>query len=129
MPGCFKPGEAERAAELLGIAFETFVRQSLAVAEVCDSGVDGLRPKQVRRGHCIFLTPLGRCAIHDAKPFECRAAWCGDGSVDRTKAAYHQVADAWNRPEPQRQLVQLRRVILSPRAPEKAAGNLSAVSP
>lgn len=111
VPGCFMPGEAERAAELLGLPFDAFARQSLAISEISDTDVLGLRPKTVGRNRCVFLTPLGRCAIHAAKPFECAAAWCGDGWIERSDAAYHKVARAWQLSEHQQQLVQIRGLV------------------
>jgi hypothetical protein len=109
VPGHFMPGELESAADLLGVPFGAFVRDYLTFSEICDTGVVGARPRYVQgTSRCVFLTPLGRCAIHAAKPFECRNAWCGDGPVDRADAGYHKVASEWARPEHQAQLVALR---------------------
>jgi Fe-S-cluster containining protein len=87
-PGWFLPGEAERAAELLGISLEVFFRDFLAVDryKTEDEWIHALSPaiggEPAGRempfypvGTCVFLDPeTERCKIHAAKPFECRVA-------------------------------------------------------
>lgn len=96
-PGWFAPGEAERAAELLGVHFEEF-KKSL-IKDSCDNeyaedapyvwaprkvGEDQAEETRdlnmkARRGHCVFLVSE-RCRIHEAKPYECaRAYGCRPG--------------------------------------------------
>lgn len=88
-PGWFAPGEAEKAAELLGIPFEEF--KKFIIKDSCDDqyaenapyiyaprkiGVDlpdsEFREYQQKRkqGTCVFLKE-DRCSIHQAKPYEC----------------------------------------------------------
>jgi Fe-S-cluster containining protein len=89
-PGWFKPGEAEKAAELLGLPFDEFKKfivmdhadnEKAPTAPYVwaprkvgvDQPVDELRSHYTQRkpGVCVFLKD-GRCSIHAAKPFECR---------------------------------------------------------
>lgn len=90
-PGWFLPGEAEKAAALLGMDLPTFFSQKLMVDwwENWPVGKNGnsrevfvLSPALVGalvgeeapgdpRGRCVFLK-RGKCEIHAAKPHECR---------------------------------------------------------
>lgn len=94
-PGWFLPGEAEKAAELLGVPMEEFVDKYL-VKDACADGFGSApyiyAPRKVRHGDdleaggvrtsemksleapCVFLKE-DRCQIHAAKPFECRKAY------------------------------------------------------
>lgn len=92
-PGWFKPGEAERAAEFLGIPFEEFSRKFL-IKDHCepmfknapyvwsprklnvDHPDDDIRSylRQRLQGTCVFLKDE-RCSIHPVKPFECQAVY------------------------------------------------------
>lgn len=112
VPGFFKPGEAEHAAKLLGLAFPVFVRTMLDVAEIPDTSATGLRPKMANGGgRCVFLTPSNRCAIHAAKPFECREAWCMDMHGSDREPAYLRCSREWYAPEHQAQI----QALLTPR--------------
>lgn len=95
-PGWFAPGEAEKAAALLGMAFAEFTRKylirdywstrrdSIEVLAPVKLGPDGhplQEPGSVatfgyafERGRCAFLGDDDRCGIHAAKPRECREA-------------------------------------------------------
>lgn len=98
-PGWFLPGEAERAAEFMGLTVDEFFRQYLAVDWWEDSPNIFLLSPAVKeaspgsefpgdpRGECVFYRH-GRCQIHPAKPHECRVQWCGavSGSVHRDTA-------------------------------------------
>lgn len=91
-PGWFTPGEAEKAAELLGMDMPSFFKTKLMVDWFENgSGSAGARagknvfvlsPALVGeevgteapvdpRGKCVFFK-RGQCEIHSAKPFECR---------------------------------------------------------
>ena len=100
-PGWFGPGEIERSAELLGVTPEAFFKKYLVVVRtnVMDlpdkPGVDLFAPAKVdehgepltptgarvpgiyelMRGACIFYKDR-RCAIHAARPVECRHYFC-----------------------------------------------------
>jgi Fe-S-cluster containining protein len=103
-PGWFLPGEAEKAAELMGMSLPEFFNAHLAVDwwEVYgDRDVFVLSPAIVGaepgtefpgnpRGTCVFFE-AGRCRIHAAKPAECRALW-HDGPPG---GMHEDVATAW----------------------------------
>ena len=135
-PGWFLPGEAEKAAELLGVPFAEFFATYLAVDWwEADSRIDEtvfvLSPAIVGeetgtefpgdpRGSCVFYKDE-RCQIHAAKPFECRARWCGDLGPS---TVHLDTAGEWNAPEHQGQI----RDLLG-REPEEAEfeGGLSSL--
>lgn len=125
-PGFFAPGEAEGAAELLGVSLEELFRSSLVVEFwQPQDGADhtyllapatvgrpagGLAPLQPR-GVCVFYTE-GRCAIHATKPLECRLAdhRARDGMQEeraalverwRTPEGRAQIEALWGRPLPE----------------------------
>lgn len=92
-PGWFLPGEAEKAAEFMGMTLPEFFAAYLAVDwwEGADEDIFLLSPAVVGeetgtefpgdpRGTCVFLEK-GRCRIHPAKPHECARAWCGDSGA------------------------------------------------
>lgn len=114
-PGWFMPGEAEKAAELFGMDFESFKAKYLVVdywlGEEWSGGdidvlaprkLDGVTPEGCPRvgfmypfsaAPCIFLKD-DRCSIHAAKPHECRQALaCGTVNPDGRKV----IAQAWQR--------------------------------
>jgi len=84
-PGWFKPGEAERVAEFLGLTLQQLFDQYLMPDswELDDGNIMLLSPsikgKEPGRylswpnGECIFLED-GACSIHPVKPYECRQA-------------------------------------------------------
>jgi Fe-S-cluster containining protein len=104
-PGWFLPGEAEKAAELMGMSLEDFFRDYLAVDWREDSpNIFLLSPALAGeatgtefpgnpRGTCVFYKDE-RCQIHAAKPVECRERWCGDRS-HATGMTHEDVAMAW----------------------------------
>jgi len=90
--GMFAPGEAERAAEHLGMTFEDFRAKYLVMLEDYDNW-DGVTTYSYRPrrpgvdkgvdyedcsdgGKCIFLDTNDRCEIHAVKPMECRISMC-----------------------------------------------------
>ena len=86
--GWFLPGEAEKAAELLGMEFKEFFRKYLGVDYWMDTvagntyvlapATSGMNPGSMYGflpfGACVFLTQDELCMIHDAKPYECAVA-------------------------------------------------------
>jgi Fe-S-cluster containining protein len=88
-PGWFLPGEAEIAAESLGMTLPEFFAKYLAV-DWWEGSPDifllspavlgeeaGTEFPGDPRGTCVFLEE-GRCRIHPVKPHECRMEWHGD---------------------------------------------------
>ena len=82
-PGWFKPGEAEKVAEFLGITLpELFARYLMADVwkgvygrvAVLSPGIKGGPAGRVPKrssGECVFFEG-GLCSIHPVKPHECR---------------------------------------------------------
>ena len=112
-PGWFAPGEAELAAQLLGLKFEDFFAKYLAVDWWVESPVDiyVLAPALVgqRAGHmypavptgtCVLLTPEGLCSIHDHKPRECREAMHTDTPAE-VRARHRRMYELWVDHQPQ----------------------------
>lgn len=107
-PGWFLPGEAEKAAELLGLTLEEFFRRYLAVdwwASIdTDSDIFLLSPAVVGaptgeefpanpKGTCVFYRD-GLCTIHAAKPHECRTWYCGSADAE-VQTLHGDTARAW----------------------------------
>jgi Fe-S-cluster containining protein len=106
-PGWFLPGEAERAAEFLGVPLEEFFRQYLAVdwweadhriettTFVLSPAIEGDEAGEEfpgdPRGTCVFYQDQ-QCQIHPVKPYECREHWCGDRASNTT---HLDAAAAW----------------------------------
>ena len=113
-PGWFLPGEAEKAAELLGLSLPEFFRRHLAIdwwtgdppIFVLSPAIRGEAAGEEFPGDplgtCVFFQE-GRCQIHTAKPAECRDAWCGGGKT----GIHHDIAVAWDTPENQAQIREL----------------------
>ena len=126
-PGWFLPGEAERAAALLGMEMKEFFRRHLVVDYwVGDGDPRALAPTKrfdpvLGAGHryiagdvvsfaypfipgtCVFLDEEEHCSIHAAKPHECRMAY-GCRSDPDMREAHKRVVRAWNRSEHQNQI-------------------------
>jgi Fe-S-cluster containining protein len=104
-PGWFLPGEAERAADYLGITLEEFFTTKLGVdwyegdlpVFVLSPAITSMSAGETfpsnPMGTCVFFEN-GRCSIHAVKPFECRAFLHGQSHVETT-ARHEGVADAW----------------------------------
>lgn len=106
-PGWFLPGEAEKSAKLLGMAFGEFKKKYLIQEFWCgDPEIDVLAPrkKSQRAGFrratwgsawlpspCVFLKRK-RCMIHEAKPHECRMALC---CVNNDQNIREEIAKKW----------------------------------
>lgn len=110
-PGWFLPGEAERAADLLGMSLAELFRQRLTAdfwyedAQIATTTfvlsplVGGQKPGTETtlngfRGRCTFLTDDNRCEIHAAKPFECAQWYCGM-TKEELPVQHVDVARAW----------------------------------
>lgn len=104
-PGWFMPGEAEKAAEYLGISLQEFFNQYLGINWwVADNDIFVLAPAIIDmtpgkeypgdpRGECIFFKK-DLCAIHVVKPFEC-AECIHTESEGVSNQRHHEVAEAW----------------------------------
>ena len=118
-PGWFMPGQAERAAELLGFSLAEFFSKYLGVdwwegdGQISDDDIFLLAPAITGmsagseypaspRGRCVFLKD-SLCLIHAAKPFECAEFMHGDSS-EAIAARHKSVAQAWNEAEHQNQV-------------------------
>lgn len=89
VPGWFTPGEAEMAAEHLGMSLRKFFKRYLMVTfRSRNPKVFALSPRTLVAkggeeapgafmGVCVFLKD-GKCSIHSVKPYECRAAYHDD---------------------------------------------------
>lgn len=104
-PGWFAPGEAEKAAEYLGIPFDIFKEECLIedywVSSVGYEHV--LAPRKIGieedrqvaswgysfdYGQCVFLVN-NRCAIHKFKPYECRNVMPCDYKAQNIRQEIH----------------------------------------
>ena len=84
-PGWFKPGEAEKVADFLGISLKQlfdsylavdFIRNNDQVIFLLSPNVTTNKPGQVwpfyPAGQCVFFKN-GKCTIHPVAPYECQA--------------------------------------------------------
>lgn len=103
-PGWFLPGEAEKAAEYLGLSISQFFKQYLLVdwyeddefvlsPAIKESAVAGKEFPADPRGTCIFYRD-GKCEIHPVKPFECRELF-HDDTKNVADARHMLIAQAW----------------------------------
>lgn len=127
-PGMFAPGEAERAAELLGMTLaELFVQRLVVDYWVPDRSTPEpiylLAPARVHaaagdlapaepHGVCTFYRE-GRCQIHGAKPLECRLT---DHRGELPPGVRRMIVAAWDKPELRGQLEALLGRPLSAKA-------------
>ncbi len=96
-PGWFAPGEAEKAAEVMGMEMADFVNAFLVVdhAKTTIGVIEGFVPAKMgpggdhvetpgtktgpsykfTQGRCVFYTGTG-CLIYEARPFECTRYAC-----------------------------------------------------
>lgn len=97
-PGLFAPGEAEKAAETLGVPFEVFKKRLIKTywrsegsdpmmwwpRKQDDDGYDEVASNQYTNetGRCTFLTADNRCEIQEAKPWECRRSLLCEKQID-----------------------------------------------
>jgi Fe-S-cluster containining protein len=108
-PGWFLPGEAEKAAEFMKMHIKDFFKKYLAVdwwngknpgeetfviAPALSGHPTGEEYSVVPTGACIFFVN-SKCAIHEAKPFECQMFWHGETAHSSGKNRHKEVADAW----------------------------------
>jgi len=104
-PGWFLPGEAEKAAELLGMEFDEFFQKYLSVDWwVSSDNIYVLAPSNERstpggmyasnpKGACVFYQE-NKCAIHAAKPYECRMS-LHTSTSDELSNRHREVSEAW----------------------------------
>jgi Fe-S-cluster containining protein len=102
-PGWFLPGEAEIAAESLGIPLPEFFAKYLAVdwwegepdifllSPAVQGEETGTEFPGNPSGACVFLEG-DRCRIHPVKPHECRMLWHGDKGESYS---HEETAAAW----------------------------------
>lgn len=120
-PGWFMPGEAEKAAEHLGLSLTDLFHQSLSVdwwerdadvphdvfilSPAVMGGSPGSEFDADPGGICVFFKE-GRCSIHEVKPFECRQLT--DEDDQKVVSDRHMsVRDAWNTDENQLKIEQM----------------------
>jgi Fe-S-cluster containining protein len=115
-PGWFLPGEAERAAALLGLTLKEMFDQYLTVdfwgktdrfvlSPATTRSPRGAEADFIAVGRCVFLTDEGLCRIHAAKPFECRQF---DHRKKEPPHGQHEaVAISWTTPEAKAQIREL----------------------
>lgn len=75
-PGMLAVGDLQRIAKRLGTdAAGKFVPSRGALARVASTGelvrIPTITPARKPDGSCVFLTPEGRCSIHDIAPAGC----------------------------------------------------------
>jgi Fe-S-cluster containining protein len=108
-PGWFGPGEAEKAAALMGMPFEDFKNKFLGI-DYWVGGANVLVP--LKKGYerfgglivgyayawdhapCVFLKD-GLCSIHDAKPIECRLSVPHDHRLGDPAAMRENIQKTW----------------------------------
>jgi Fe-S-cluster containining protein len=112
-PGWFLPGEAEKAAELLGMPFEE-LRAKYLIREywMADQTIYVWAPRKVgvdvnrdtagwssafQAAPCIFLTDQNLCMIHAAKPAECREAMPCDASFKASPNMRESIKEEWEK--------------------------------
>ena len=113
-PGWFAPGEADKAAELLGMSFEDFAKTYLVIDSVVvdESPVDVFVPVKVGRdgtpnarpltrvdklytrlpNPCVFFRDNG-CGIYEARPYECRRYICTNKASDNP--SHEEIGRMW----------------------------------
>lgn len=81
-PGWFKPGEAEKAADFMGMDLKNFFNKKLGVDWYENPDIFLLAPAMKNmtpgemypgkpHGECVFYRD-GKCEIHPVKPHQCR---------------------------------------------------------
>ena len=135
-PGWFKPGEAEKVAESMGMSMKDFFDKYLAVdffenwGEEKDTYV--LSPAVLGNdtgemfpykptGICVFLKE-GKCSIHANSPFEC-AQYIHSDSKEEVETRHVSVKDAWT--NNQKQIEEL--LGHAPYTPENEGGLFSSL--
>ncbi|MCS6913719.1 MAG: YkgJ family cysteine cluster protein [Myxococcales bacterium] len=113
-PGWFAPGEVERAAALVGLSPDAFVRAYVVIDQVeiegqrveafvpVKVGRDGLplhqpgtrvdRLYRMLRSPCIFYDGQG-CRIYPARPIECRRYVCTQAPEDNL--SHEEIGRMW----------------------------------
>jgi Fe-S-cluster containining protein len=114
-PGWFRPGEAEKAATLLGLSLPVFFKRYLVanwwegetntfvLAPATVSAEAGREAPVNPKGTCVFYKG-GRCQIHAAKPYECshgNPCEITDARIERYKAERVNTVKLWSKRQPQ----------------------------
>lgn len=124
-PGLFKPGEAERAAEFLGLTFDEFLREHINIDwyDGHKKYVEYLVPAKVgaegpgeivsfgytfKDGNCTFLDGNDRCRIHPVKPFECKTEMC---CSEVSACAKEEAVEAWNTDGGRREIERVKSIL------------------
>lgn len=115
-PGWFLPGEAEKAAEHMGLSLKEFFDKFLVVnwwvgipddtyvlSPATVNSSPGREANADPSGRCIFFKE-GKCSIHAVKPFECRE-YIHSQQGNEIYERHEQVAMAWE--EHQDQIIEL----------------------
>lgn len=117
-PGWFAPGEAEKAAEYLGMTLKEFFDKYLFVdywsaadnVYLLSPAILGAETGEVApfstRGQCVFLNKDDRCSIHPVKPYECRYAMLCE-EVKSTGISHEELAYLWDTDESKNQIYEL----------------------
>lgn len=109
-PGWFLPGEAEKAAALLGMEPDDFKR-TYCIVDYWVGGAETLRPAKVNEkgrwpelatfssawcpARCVLLEN-DRCRIHDAKPHECKMVYgCKPTPTSDEPGSRYLIQKAW----------------------------------
>ena len=116
--GWFLPGQAEKAAALMGLTLKEFFDQWLQIDWwIEDEGftfilIPGLKGQATGEktgsnptGECVFYQD-GGCAIHPAKPQECAESIHRETNDDVDKR-HEAVAADWREPQYQQQIEEL----------------------
>ena len=92
-PGWFMPEEIKAAANFMKLSEEEFIKKYCE--EHFGDGATALSPaRKPGKKSCIFLTKEKLCAIHDAKPFECKKVFACQGERRHQKIR-EQIKNAW----------------------------------
>lgn len=109
-PGWFLPEEIKPAADLMGLSEKEFFDKYLGVDYyvgeseqlfVLTPATNNTQPGKEYpldpEGRCVFLTDDEKCAIHAAKPYECKYYdhRYNESVVDEARDQHHAVAEAW----------------------------------
>jgi len=129
-PGWMLPNDIPKMASFLGVSEEQLARKHLGVDYWMDKNdtkvVFVLAPRTEKIGpgqvypmepcaRCLFFTDDERCAVHPAKPHECRQ-WIHGEKQRRIQERKQGIVRVWRRPENQEYLIRL--VGYEPKLPE-----------
>ncbi len=94
-PGWFMPEEIKSAANLIGVSEDEFLKKYCQ--EHFEDGVIAMSPaRKSGKSACIFLTKEKLCAIHEAKPYECKKVFACQGERRHQKIR-EAIKRAWRK--------------------------------